>query len=287
MQRIAVIGAMCLAVAGLVAYALGATSGGDIARGQAISAIPDPSGAGSPAPSGGPGTGGAGPTAMPLMGGGAPAAGGAAGAAPAGPTAEPAVRRVRTDLQENQDVVGDVVSPAILKLDKLGYVHLAGVITPAEYFALRSDRAHFEGTESNWGVRYLDNETPDDYTYNTGEEDLRWFVHRTAINRVVTVEKVGEYTLQGAKKEWKMPDVILTFTRPQVLTSDSTDPINLNELVVAETKQIPMRNCQWESGGDPARFDATTQSWLNPKWKRYTGRVAPQYRDTDKQAGRN
>jgi hypothetical protein len=282
MHRIAWIGAVCLAVAGLVAYALGA-SGSD----GAVRAQSGPGGGPSGGMSAGPPGGGSG-GGMPPMGGGMPGMGApAAGAeAPAAPTLT-ATRRKRTDLAADQDVVADVVSPSILKLDTLGYVHLAGVVTPREYFALRSDREHFEGESaptSTWkrteGARYKENETPDDYTYNTGEEDLRLFVYSTVINKVVKVEKVGEYTLQGAKKEWKMPDVVLTFTRPQILTTDSTDPINLNDLVIAETKQIPMHNNQWELG-EPARFDATTQSWLNPKWNRLTGRVAPSLRDQD------
>lgn len=287
MHRIAWIGAMCLAVAGLVAYGLGASGSDGAVRAQSGPGAGTGGGMTGGPPGGGMpgGTGGG----MPGMGMGATDA---AAAAPAAPTFT-ATRRKRTDLAADQDVVADVVSPAILKLDTLGYVHLAGVVTPREYFALRSDREHFEGESAptdTWkrteGARYKENETPDDYTYNTGEEDLRLFVFATVINKVVKVEKVGEYTLQGAKKEWKMPDVVLTFTRPQILTTDSTEPINLNDLVIAETKRIPMHNYQWELG-EPARFDATTQSWLNPRWNRFTGRVAPSLRDLDDKGKRD
>ncbi len=243
MQRIGVVVAVALSVLVLVGYVAAARSGSpEVATAQSGPA--GGTGGGGPAMSAAAGTGGGSPMGAPAMGGGAAPAQGEA--APAAPVLEPRTRVVGAD----EDVVKAVIDGGMVRLQNRGVVHLAGVVTPKECFVRRSDYVNYEGVHpvGDWrrfnGWRYFYNEVPDEYCYNVGEEELRLFVHKTVVNKLVKVNEVGEYTLSNGNT---IPDVELTFTRPQILVTDSTDPISLNEMVIAESHNQGLLDSRWNA----------------------------------------
>jgi len=176
-------------------------------------------------------------------------------------------KRGRHEVPEGQDVVSDVINGGLLTLEKLGPVHLAGVVLPREYVTRRSDYLAVEGThpEGDWrrynGMLYDDAKMPSLYTYRVGDDELRAFVFYAIVNRVVEVEEVGKYEVAVPDADAiEIPDVVVKYTLPAVLKSDDTGPFNLNEQVIAKTKSLGLWQCQWDEG-NPKPFDCTTQTW--------------------------